>query len=373
MNWLKKRYRKIIDWLKPLFGRFKIKLKKHLPFIFVTVLIFLFFFFYLFNSIVYTVHSGEGGVLFKRFFGGTVVDKVYSEGLHLIFPWDKMYIYNMRTQQISQDFSVLTKNGLRINLKISIRYLPERNLLGVLHKFVGPQYAQIVIIPEVEHVLRVVIGKMSAEDVYTTKRSVVEKYLNDAVENVHRRFIKVDNVIIKNIILPPKVESIIQYKIEQKHLAEAVKFKIERQKKEKIRKRIEGEAMRDYNNIVNTSLSPDILQWMAIQASLELAKSENTKVVVVGSGKRGLPIFGNMVLDAPGILNSPPEQTETSAEPGKEKPTDLMEKMDQEDTMTMDTQDTASVDAGEKNSPLSTTKPSVSDPPPTPDTPDGKR
>ena len=351
----------------------KIKIKKHLPYIGVTVLILLFFFFYLFNNIVYTIHSGEGGVLFKRFFGGTVVDKVYPEGIHFIFPWDKLYIYNMRTQQITQDFNVLTKNGMRINLKISIRYFPERNLLGVLHKYVGPQYAQTVIIPEVEHVLRVVIGQMSAEEVYTTQRSVIEKYLNDAVENVHRRFVTVDNVIIKNIALPLKVEAIIQYKIEQKHLAEAVTFKIERQKKEKIRKRIEGEAMRDYNNIVNTSLSPDILQWMAIQASLALAKSDNTKVVVVGSGKRGLPIFGNMVLDSPDILNSPQAQTKASAAPEKGASADLMEKMDREDIKTMDAEKAPLADADDTDRSPSATEPSVSDPPRTPDTPDGNR
>jgi hypothetical protein len=169
------------------------------------------------------------------------------------------------------------------------------------------------------------------------------------------------------------VESIIQYKVEQKHLAEAVKFKIERQKKEKIRKRIEGEAMRDYNNIVNASLSPDILQWMAIQASLELARSDNTKVVVVGSGKGGLPIFGNMVLDAPGKLDFSPDKKPDPVETEKENQADLMEKIDREDMRIMGEKYKAPVDTGEKDSLPQTTKPGKLTPSHTPAAPDGKR
>ena len=220
-----------MDWLKKQYGRIKIKLKTNLPVLLVAVLILLFFVFYLYNNIVYSVQSGEGGVLYRRFVGGTVVDKVYPEGIHFIFPWDKMYIYNIRIQQVPYELEVLTKNGMLVSLSLSIRYYPERDLLGVLHKVVGPQYVQTVIIPEIEHVLRVIIGQMSAEDVYTTKRSIIENYLNEAIEKVHRRFISVDNVIIKKITLPAYVGKAIQKKIEQKHLALAHQFKIERQQK----------------------------------------------------------------------------------------------------------------------------------------------
>ena len=307
-----------MNWFKNLYETFRLKLRSNLPFFIVCVLLVLFIVFYLYNNIVYSVLSGEGGVLYKRFFGGTVVDRVYPEGIHFIFPWDKMYIYNLRIQQVPHEFDVLTKNGLKVTLNLSIRYYPERALVAVLHKVVGPEYIKTVVIPEIEHVLRILIGQMDAEDVYTTKRSIIEKSLNEAIEKVHRRFITVDNVIIKQIALPPIVEKAIQNKIEQKHRAKAHVYVVERQQREKQRKIIEGEAMKEYNRIVQSSLTPNILQWMSIQATLELAKSENTKVIVVGGGKQGLPVFGNMILDAPGSFQFQPEDIRKS-ESGKEK------------------------------------------------------
>jgi len=318
-----------MNQFKKIYKKFKHRLRKNLSSFIVAFLVLLFIVFYLHNNIVYTVNPGEGGVLYRRFFGGTVVDKVYPEGIHFIFPWNKFYIYNLRVQQVTLEFDVLTKNGLKVTLFLSIRYNPERNLVGVLHKYVGPEYVYTVIIPEIENVLRVLIGQMEAEEVYTTRRSIIEKSLNEAVEKVHRRFISVDNVIIKSITLPPVVERAIQNKIEQKHLAKAHIYVVERQQREKKRKIIEGEAMREYNRIVQSSLTADILQWMSIQATLELAKSDNTKVVVVGGGKRGLPVFGNMILDAPGSFKFLPEDTQTD-ESGKarspsgiQKPTDI--------------------------------------------------
>jgi regulator of protease activity HflC (stomatin/prohibitin superfamily) len=283
--------------MKKLYDFIKDKIKSNSAVFIVVLLIALFVVAYLFNSIVYTISSGEGGVLYRRFFGGTVVDKVYPEGIHFIFPWDRMYIYNVRVQEVPYEFDVLTKKGLRVQLRISIRYAPEYDLLGVLHQKVGPDYVNKVVIPEIESVLRVIIGQMDAEEVYTTKTAVIEKAINEAIEQVSQRFIKVDDVIIKRLQLPPSVEDAIRYKIEQKHLAEAYIFKIEREEREAERKRVEAGGIRDYNEIVQSSLSDKILYWKSIQASLELSKSQNSKVVVIGGGKNGLPIFGNIPID----------------------------------------------------------------------------
>ncbi|KPA12086.1 SPFH domain, Band 7 family protein [Candidatus Magnetomorum sp. HK-1] len=252
---------------------------------------------YLFNNIVYTVESGQAGVLYKRFGNGTITDSVFSEGLYLIYPWDRLYIYNVRVQQIGHAFSVLTKNGLKVKLSISVRYQPEYNLLGVLHKKVGPNYVNEIVIPEIESVLRLIVGQLEAEEIYTTKTGLIDKAINEAIEQISRRFVKVDDVIIKEVELPASVAGSIRYKIEQKHLAEAHIFKIMKEKREAERKRIEGHGIKAYNDIVNASLNEDIFQWMGIQATLKLSSSNNSKVIVIGSGKRGLPIIGNIVLD----------------------------------------------------------------------------
>lgn len=289
--------------IKKIYLKIKAFSKDNLSLFIILVLIVLFFFAYLFNNIVITIHSGQAGVYYSRFDGGTKVDRVYDEGIHFIYPWDKLYIYNVRVQEYFHEFDVLTKNGLTVHLLISIRYYPEYHLLGMLHKKVGPDYLNKVVVPEIEAVLRIIIGKINAEEVYTTKTSLIEESLNEAIEQVSQRFVIVDDVIIKRVTLPPSVQKAIQYKEEQKHLAEAHDFKILREKKERERKTIEADAYRKYNRIIASSLTAQILDWKAIQAALELSRSPNTKVVVLGSGKRGLPVLGSLLLDAPSNID----------------------------------------------------------------------
>ncbi|MCP4693526.1 MAG: prohibitin family protein [Desulfobacterales bacterium] len=279
--------------------------KDKLPFIIIFVLIFLFVFAYLYNNIVITIGPGQAGVKYRRFFGGTVVDRVFPEGIRLIFPWDKMYIYNVRVQEAPHEFNVLTRNGMTVHLSISIRYLPEYRMLGRLHKEVGPDYVKTVVIPEIENVFRVIIGRHDAEQVYTTDPAILSRQLVAAKERIMRRFINIDNVIIKRIELPQKLKVAIQNKLEQKHIAEAYKFRLEREQKEAERKAIEARGIEKFNRTVDSSLSENVLRWMGVKATLELSTSKNAKVVVIGSGKQGLPVIGNIPLEEPDVLNGP--------------------------------------------------------------------
>jgi len=314
-------FKRIFNKIKDIYNGILEKFQGNVSVLIVLILIQLLFIAYLFNNIVYTVESGEAGVLYKRFGGGTITDKVFAEGLYLLYPWDRLYVYNMRVQQAGHKFHVLTKNGLKVQLSISVRYYPEYNLLGVLHQKVGPDYVNEIVIPEIESVLRLIVGQLDAEEIYTTKTGLIDQAINEAIEQISRRFIKVDDVIIKEVELPDSVADSIRYKVEQKHMAEAHLFKIEKEKREAERKRIEAGGLKDYNNIVNASLTENILQWMGIQATLQLANSDNSKVVVVGAGKRGLPIIGSILLnEEPMIKTQALEKSESSekAAPGTE-------------------------------------------------------
>ncbi len=271
----------------------KEKIKEKMPVLIIWLLILFCIFLFLFNRMVIIVRSGEGAVFYRLFFGGTVTTRVYGEGIHFIYPWDKLHIYNVRFQQVPHNFYVLTKHGLKVELFISIRYRPEYKLLGILHKNVGPDYLNTVVIPEIENVLRVLIGRLDAEEVYMTKESLIEKALNDAIEQIAQRFIEVDNVIIKKIVLPPVVENAIQAKIEQQHKSDEYEFKLEKEKREKERKRIEAEGL----TLFHKSLTPEVLHWMAIQATLKLAESANAKTIIIGNKESGLPIIGSLPLD----------------------------------------------------------------------------
>lgn len=243
--------------------------------------------------IFYSIKSGQAGVRWKRF-SGTEIDHIYKEGLNIIMPWDEMFIYNIRIQEISVEMDVLSKTGLKVQLYISIRYAPEYKLLGVLHQQIGPDYAHTVIIPEIESVLREIIGTMGAEQIYTTGREVIIEAINQAIEQVAQRYINVDDVLIKKIELPKSVAEAIRYKIEQKHLVEAHEFIVEKEKKEAIRKRIEAIGISNHNLIVTKSLQDEkILKWHGIQALHAFAKSNNAKIFVVGYGKDGVPIILN--------------------------------------------------------------------------------
>lgn len=253
--------------------------------------------FFLVKSIFYTILPGEAGIRWRRFGGGTMVDYVYPEGMHVIPPWDRFYIYTVRYQEIHPDLDVLTKTGLKVKLSLSIRYAPKYKLLGLLHQKIGPDYANIVIISEIENVLREIMGTMGAEQIYTTGRAVIIEAINQAIERVAQRYINVDAVLIKKIELPDSVADAIRFKIKQKHLVEAHEFIVQKEHKEADRKRVEGEGIRDQLKIVASSLPEgEILYWMAIKATLELSKSKNSKVVVIGSPKTGLPVIGSLPL-----------------------------------------------------------------------------
>ncbi|KPA15492.1 SPFH domain, Band 7 family protein [Candidatus Magnetomorum sp. HK-1] len=267
------------------------------PVIILGVLLFLVVFALLLNRIVIIVRAGEGGVLYRLLFEGTVVNRVYGEGIHFILPCNTMFKYNCRVQEVTHDIRVISKNGLPINMKISIRFYPEYDMLGVLHKKLGPNYVETVIIPEIESVLRIIIGKIEAEQVYSTKTSLIEKALNESIEQVARRYINIDDVIIKQLILPQEIEKSIAFKLQKKHLAVAHDFVILREKKEAKRRIIEAKGLARYNNILGSSISKSIILWKSIDASLKLTQSNNSKVVMVGNGKNGLPIFGGSYLD----------------------------------------------------------------------------
>ncbi len=280
--------------MKKILSKIKQKIRNNLQYFILVGLMVTLLLIYLFPNIFIVIHSGEAGVLYRRFHGGTVVDKVYGEGLNVIWPFDIMYVYNVRIQEVTEEFKVLTKNGLKVGALISIRYYPGYNQLGVLHQRLGPNYLEKVILPEIEAVLRIIIGRLEAEAVYRTETSLIEKAVNEAVEEVAQRFVNIDDVLIKRITLPEDIEKAIQYKVEQKHVADAHIFKILREKREAERKWIEGRGIRNQLEIITQALPEgQILKWFGIKTTLELARSDNAKVVIIG-GKDGLPIIGNV-------------------------------------------------------------------------------
>ena len=283
--------KKIRDWFSGMHRRLKNFLKRQAPYVFVLGFVFLFLLVYFANNIIISIHPGELGVLWRRLGGGTVVHTVYREGLHLILPINRMYVYNVRKQRVSDSIDVLTVDGLTVHVEYSARYFPNPDLLPLLHQRVGPDYLNVVVRPEVRSVIRTVFGQYKPEEIYTTQKAIQERISALSKIRMEARFVSLDDVPIERISLPKSIADAIETKLGQQQLDAEYVYRIAVAGKEAERKLIEARGQKEYNDTVSKSLSPSLLQWQGILATEALAKSPNAKVVVVGGGKSGLPLI----------------------------------------------------------------------------------
>jgi len=279
------------DWFSGMHRRLKNFLKRQAPYVFVLGFVLLFLLVYFANNIIISIHPGELGVLWRRLGGGTVVHTVYREGLHLILPINRMYVYNVRKQRVSDSIDVLTVDGLTVHVEYSARYFPNPDLLPLLHQRVGPDYLNVVVRPEVRSVIRTVFGQYKPEEIYTTQKAIQERISALSKIRMEARFVSLDDVPIERISLPKSIADAIETKLGQQQLDAEYVYRIAVAGKEAERKLIEARGQKEYNDTVSKSLSPSLLQWQGILATEALAKSPNAKVVVVGGGKSGLPLI----------------------------------------------------------------------------------
>lgn len=265
--------------------------KSYLIIVAVAVLAIIFFS----SSMFYTLQPGERGVIFRPFSGGLDKEEVYLPGFHIIAPWNDMIVYDVKEQQREETMDVLDKNGLSINVDVSVRFNPVYDKIGELHETFGNRYIDQLIIPETRSMVRQVAGRYTAEEIYSTKRSEVEQaIIDETMKILKQNNIDVRALLIRSINLPDQIRIAIENKLKQEQEALAYQFRLTREESEAERKRIEAEGIAKYNQIINSSLTDKILKQRGIEATLQLSQSQNAKVVVVGSGKDGLPlILGN--------------------------------------------------------------------------------
>jgi len=247
------------------------------------------------NTTFLTIDPGKKGVLFERFGGGLDKENIYAQGFHIIAPWNKMYIYDVRTNEGLEKMQVLSKNGLTIEVELSYRYMPMAEKIGYLHDEIGVDFLRRIVVPEIRSATREVIGRYLPEELYSTKREAIQdEIFTRTSEAVGGKNITIDAILIREVTLPPKLRAAIEQKLEEEQMSFQYEFKLDRERKEAERKIIEAQAKADANSILNRSLTDKILQDKGIEATLELAQSSNAKVVIVGGGDAGLPlILGN--------------------------------------------------------------------------------
>ena len=236
---------------------------------------------------------GEAGVLFKTLGGGVEIEKPpKGEGFRIIAPWNRIFIYDVKQQEVLESMQVLSSNGLEISLDVSMLYQPNYDSLGLLHKTKGINYLNTVLLPTVRAVARSVVGRYTPEQLYSTKRDAIQNEIfEETRDNVMSQYIQLNAVLVRDVSLPNAIKQGIERKLVQEQEALEYEFRLVKAEQEAERQRIDAEGKAIANRILSASLTDRILQEKGIEATLKLAESPNAKVIVVGSGENGLPII----------------------------------------------------------------------------------
>ncbi|MDB4162218.1 prohibitin family protein [Bacteroidia bacterium] len=246
----------------------------------------------LFVKSTVTIRSGQAGVLYKTFSGGVVTQETFGEGFHFVAPWNKMIIYAVRQQEVFEKMSVLSSNGLEIKLDASAWFQPDFQNLGKLHQEKGEDYIDRILLPTIRSAARSVVGRYTPEQLYSSKRDAIQKEIfEEAKKIVSSQYIQLNEILVRDVTLPPTIKEAIERKLRQEQEALEYEFRLVKAKKEAERQKIDAEGKAIANKILSASLTDKILKEKGIEATLKLAASPNSKVVVVGSGKDGLPII----------------------------------------------------------------------------------
>jgi regulator of protease activity HflC (stomatin/prohibitin superfamily) len=277
--------------MRELFSNVGEWVREHSFYLSVLSLIFLLMVVILWPIVMVTIGSGQAGVLFRRFAGGTVTERVYPEGLHFVLPWNRMYVYNVRVQAVTQELQVLTKRALPIDLELVIRFAPQYEMLPILHQRVGPDYVEKVVVAQVESIMRRIIGRLDPVEIYTTQQGVMEDIVLRALEEAGQKYIAIDTVLIRKVTLPKPIQEAVEAKLKFEQQDESYEFRLTLERKEASRKRIEAEGIRDYQRIISETLNDQLVRWEGVLATRELAESNNAKIVVIGAGESGLPVI----------------------------------------------------------------------------------
>lgn len=239
-----------------------------------------------------TIPTGMGGVEWTPSQG--TLKEPLRDGMHLVSPFSEVYMIDLREQQRLEELEVLTNNGLTVTLSTSVLFQPIATAIYQLKTQVATDYYSVLIAPALRSSARKVVGRYSPEEVYSTKREEVEREIfADVIKKNEGKPVTINNILIRQVRLPAIVQTAIERKLEQEQRALEMNFVLERERKEAERKKIEATGIADYQQIISGGLTDKLLEWKGIEATEKLAASPNSKIIVIGSGKGGLPVILN--------------------------------------------------------------------------------
>ena len=240
-------------------------------------------------SSVTRVNTGHVGVLTLF---GRVTGETLGEGIHLINPLKSSNEMSIQTQTLKESASVPSSEGLMMALDTSLIYHLNPDHAAAVFQKIGADYENLVVEPTLRSAIRESTASHTANALYTGEREMVAKQIFDQVSSqLRERGLTVENVLLRDIQLPATLKASIEAKQQAEQEALAMNFRLQKETQEAQRKRIEAAGVRDFQQIVAQGITPSLLEWKGIEATETLAKSPNTKVVVVGNPKNGLPLI----------------------------------------------------------------------------------
>jgi regulator of protease activity HflC (stomatin/prohibitin superfamily) len=235
------------------------------------------------------VPAGHVGVLTLF---GRVTGETLPEGMHLVNPFKENNILSIRTQQVKESASVPSSEGLVMALDTSLLYHLNPERAAEAYQKIGPAYEATIVEPSLRAAIREATASHSANALYTGEREKVAREIYEQLsKELNKRGITVEQVLLRDIQLPATLKASIETKQQAEQESLAMSFRLQKEKQEAERKRIEAAGVRDFQQIVSQGISPALLEWKGIEATESLAKSQNTKIVVVGNPKNGLPLI----------------------------------------------------------------------------------
>lgn len=226
-------------------------------------------------------------------FFGMVSDNTLKPGINLVNPLAKVIKYSFKTQEIKETMNVPSEEGLSVQLEISLQYRIDPAMANEIYKNVeAGDYLNVILVPQFRSVVRGVTARYEAKALYTASR---ERLAGEIVEELQRlvgpRGLNIEQAPLRQIVLPPRLTKSIEEKLQAEQESQRMAFVLKKEEQEADRKRIEAKGIADFQDIVSKGISDQLLKWKGIEATEKLANSQNSKVVVIGSGKDGLPLI----------------------------------------------------------------------------------
>lgn len=272
------------------------------------ILILVFFLILFWQRMVFVVPAGHAAVIWHSLraslIGAYVPSEPVGQGLRIIWPWDRFYLYDLRLMTHTETYSVVSMDGLHFEVDMIFRWRVKREQIVEMNQAIGQDYLHALLIPEIGSVLRRLMAQFEAEEIYTTARNQLQDDVYSAVtaESVPNGIgaygasdqgvtITLIDTLMTNIRLPDSLQQAIERKLAEGELVEEYEIRVQRERLESERKAVEAEGIRRFQETVAPAITDSYLKWRGIEATLALAKSDNAKVVVIGNSDSGLPLI----------------------------------------------------------------------------------